>query len=309
MNETYLGWDGKSYPWPPPEGWYLASDGRYWAPDTGPNPPPAGAAAPPAPAATPAEASARLTAQISSDQLHSAGGLAQGQPADSYAGSQPAGFNPTSPLGVQAANDGWVKPVTAPPDQGGGAGRIALGILAFVAIAAIAGAGFLFLRSGSNDDATATDAAAEEGSVDEAGDETPASSIPASTSTADQSTPEDPSAATEAPATTEAPTTTVETTTTISEAQVEAQIAEFRAILLQNELNSEGLSDDQIEQFGSTFCIFAASSADEAEFAQFREEAIDEANSEVDTDGLELVIDTAVVVFCPDQAERLDIRL
>ena len=39
MSNTYIGWDGKTYPWPPPEGWYHASDGRWWAPDTGPNPP------------------------------------------------------------------------------------------------------------------------------------------------------------------------------------------------------------------------------------------------------------------------------
>ena len=39
MSKTYLAWNGKPYHWPPPEGWYLASDQRWWAPDTGPNPP------------------------------------------------------------------------------------------------------------------------------------------------------------------------------------------------------------------------------------------------------------------------------
>ncbi len=36
MNSDYVAWNGERYVWPPPDGWYLASDGRYWAPDTGP---------------------------------------------------------------------------------------------------------------------------------------------------------------------------------------------------------------------------------------------------------------------------------
>jgi hypothetical protein len=36
MNSDYVAWNGERYVWPPPEGWYLASDGRWWAPDTGP---------------------------------------------------------------------------------------------------------------------------------------------------------------------------------------------------------------------------------------------------------------------------------
>jgi hypothetical protein len=30
MTETYIAWDGLQYPWPPPAGWELKSDGRYW---------------------------------------------------------------------------------------------------------------------------------------------------------------------------------------------------------------------------------------------------------------------------------------
>ena len=37
MDSDYLAWNGERYVWPPPEGWYLASDGRWWAPDTGPD--------------------------------------------------------------------------------------------------------------------------------------------------------------------------------------------------------------------------------------------------------------------------------
>ena len=37
MDDTYTAWDGNQYAWPPPDGWYEAEDGRYWAPATGPN--------------------------------------------------------------------------------------------------------------------------------------------------------------------------------------------------------------------------------------------------------------------------------
>ncbi len=30
MSEQYTAWDGIDYPWPPPEGWVIGSDGRYW---------------------------------------------------------------------------------------------------------------------------------------------------------------------------------------------------------------------------------------------------------------------------------------
>ena len=35
MAETYTAWNGDEYPWPPPDGWELKSDGRYWPADQG----------------------------------------------------------------------------------------------------------------------------------------------------------------------------------------------------------------------------------------------------------------------------------
>ena len=37
MDSDYVAWNGERYVWPPPDDWYLASDGRWWAPDTGPD--------------------------------------------------------------------------------------------------------------------------------------------------------------------------------------------------------------------------------------------------------------------------------
>lgn len=36
MSETYQAWDNNEYPWPPPEGWYQATDGLWWPQGYGP---------------------------------------------------------------------------------------------------------------------------------------------------------------------------------------------------------------------------------------------------------------------------------
>ncbi len=38
MTSNYEAWNGELYEWPPPDGWYEASDGRWWAQGTGPGP-------------------------------------------------------------------------------------------------------------------------------------------------------------------------------------------------------------------------------------------------------------------------------
>ena len=35
-DKRYEAWDGKSYPWPPPNGWYLADDEKWWPEGYGP---------------------------------------------------------------------------------------------------------------------------------------------------------------------------------------------------------------------------------------------------------------------------------
>lgn len=36
MSSTYTAWNGEERPWPPPENWYRAADGRWWHPAYGP---------------------------------------------------------------------------------------------------------------------------------------------------------------------------------------------------------------------------------------------------------------------------------
>ncbi len=49
MVDSYTAWDGNTYPWPPPDGWVIGADGRYWP--AGRQPGAAAPAPPPAPAA------------------------------------------------------------------------------------------------------------------------------------------------------------------------------------------------------------------------------------------------------------------
>ena len=61
MTETsYTAWDDKLYQWPPPEGWYLATDGKWWPEGYGPEPAPVTDAAPSATTGDPTAASAAV---------------------------------------------------------------------------------------------------------------------------------------------------------------------------------------------------------------------------------------------------------
>lgn len=42
VSGTYVAWNGREYPWPPPNGWEQRSDGRYWPVDQTPAVPAAG---------------------------------------------------------------------------------------------------------------------------------------------------------------------------------------------------------------------------------------------------------------------------
>ncbi len=55
MSEQYTAWDGIEYSWPPPQGWAMGSDGRYWPEGQGPTgaeppSPPSPSPGPPSPA-------------------------------------------------------------------------------------------------------------------------------------------------------------------------------------------------------------------------------------------------------------------
>lgn len=141
---TYRAWDENDYPWPPPDGWYEGSDGKWWPEGYGPGPgtviePPPSAAAPaPDPVAPPAAAPAPAPAPVTPPPAAPVGGgytpPAAAAPAPSY---EPA----------YAAS-----PAPATAGGGGGNGKILAIIGGLVGLLVLAGVGFFALSGGDDDD-------------------------------------------------------------------------------------------------------------------------------------------------------------
>lgn len=393
MTATYVAWNGKSYPSPPPEGWYEASDGRWWAPGTGPNPPGQAATAIPQPAARQAALAQRpnsVVADISSATTKASAtvsntGAATTSPADEAADTSSRGSRPrvdlkavaataaaqraqvlntspadTKPVESKAADqdhtsefrvasaveqrtvsrsvstghrtsaevsaedsgsagdasttsstaqpgtempsmvedpkqtDGIKPPVIAkkvPTEEHDGRSRKELALIAVVAVAVLAAVGFTFAALTGN-----------------GGDSTTAAST--NTTAAD---PADTSATTtiEAPSTEAQTTEAVDITTTSSPAQTTTtlsdpeRVAQFRAGLEDNLLSTESLSDQDIIDFGQSFCLFAIVSTDSGDFETYRLRAIAESTTDLTPEELTLAIDQALASFCPEHAQRL----
>ncbi len=154
---TYRAWDENDYPWPPPDGWYEGSDGKWWPEGYGPGPgtviePPPSAAAPapdpvvPPPAAVPAPAPAPAAAP---------------PPAAPVAGPPPAGGYAAAPGAAPAPNYEPAYAASPAPTTagggGGGNGKILAIVGGLVALLVLAGIGFFVLSGGDDDPQEATD--------------------------------------------------------------------------------------------------------------------------------------------------------
>lgn len=339
MSDTYIGWDGKSYPWPPPDGWYHASDGRWWAPNTGPNPPPTAA-----PSRFERTAPLDHTSQYPQHELpdpghghdghghdeHEPYGTAAGDaelltPATAAVGYTGAGTGPATPSyfddpahlpppgsqlpppgpsglpGPDLGHDedpyryGVPSAAAGPAGEGGlGPKKLVIGVAAVLAVIAI-GVSALLLRGGDD----STTAAGDTSTTLPGATVSTAATLPAATTPASVV---DPNATTTvAPADPAASSSLAEGDATL--------VGGFRALLVQQGLTSDKLTDTEIQSFAASFCVFAKSSDNADEFNVFREQAISETQSSLDPASLNKVIDAAVITFCPDEATRLGITL
>ncbi|MEZ5411972.1 MAG: hypothetical protein R2761_28310 [Acidimicrobiales bacterium] len=84
-------------------------------------------------------------------------------------------------------------------------------------------------------------------------------------------------------------------------------VARYREELAARDLVSTSLGDDDLTRFGYAACVFAASADGPADFDRFRAAAVADADSSLTSAEMAVVIDTAVVVFCPVDAQRLGI--
>ena len=88
-----------------------------------------------------------------------------------------------------------------------------------------------------------------------------------------------------------------------------ARISDFRVQLESRGLLTGRLTDDQISAFASTYCVYAGGAESSEAFDQLRAESVAGSTSALNEDQLNLTISTAVVVFCPEDADRLGIDL
>ncbi len=158
MTQTYLGWDDNEYPWPPPDGWYQAAEGKWWPEGYGPGAPDAGGAvaapmenpggmAPPAAAAPPPAAAPPVAAPV--------GGPPPGS------GPPPAGgfAPPDAALGGAAPAPAQAVGAPPPATDGGGGNKMLLILGGLGALILLAGGGiFALTRGGGDDDTTTTSA-------------------------------------------------------------------------------------------------------------------------------------------------------
>ena len=328
MSDNYTGWDGNTYPWPPPDGWYLASDNRWWAPGTGPNPPPTSVSQQTTAAHAPQHTSG-TAAQTT--QLPVLGGAQTGPPIEVHQQGRSADqyHDPNSPLGI--LNDPYAQSVDqAPPDwsqprsSGRGIGRILLILVGIAVVVAAAGAGYIFFGDqliGSDSDDT--DAVADETAADTAASETtattaagaaasetaPTSEAPTDSSSVDSTTTDATGESTTSQQSTESTTADSATDTSADTTIDPAKVQRFREILTENRLTSDNINDEAINDLGVRLCIFAMASSDPSEYETFRQQAIDNTDSPLTPEALALVADAAVQAFCPEEAERLGVSV
>jgi hypothetical protein len=197
--------------------------------------------------------------------------------------------------------------------SGGGIGQALLIIVGIVAVVLIGGFAYFYFTADQDADVTSAGAEAPTDSEtsgtlgsgpqpDETTAEDSTDSSAQSPDTTDDTAVDEPedSAATTTPAEDEGASTT---------ADLGPPVDRFRAILEDNGLTSNNLSSQDIQDFASSFCRLAESADDSDAFDVIREAAVDSSSSQLSAGELRLVIDTAVLTFCPEQATRLDIEL
>ena len=348
MTDTYTAWDGNSYPWPPPEGWHEAVDGRYWAPGTGPSASesthllePDSSVSPPEETTLESAASVRaagilhspapidendvtvnVALELGNDQLDpvllgsvpSVEAKSFDPPTEDIVPDQPAGtgladlFEPATNLQPSGHDIGFqggsfdAQPAMAQPGLHRHAGVwdgyghdthkdkgkiVAISMVALVAVAAII-IGSLAITTDIFAGGTPTTVLVSP----EDGDGNPAGGVAAQTAKAGDKGSDD-----------DAP----DQSTDVAASPDRDLVAQFRQLLNTNGLTSGNLLPYELTNFGNAFCRYAQASSNPGEFDVYRTEAITKTATELNNQELNLVIDAALITFCPTEADRLGV--
>lgn len=307
MSTTYVAWNGQSYPWPPPDGWYEGSDGRWWAPGSGPE-------AARTARSTTATSTSTSTKNISNEMPERFGVRAETtEPdADSTDGGQVTVLTGAARKSLPRFDETLghrPEPEAAPDRQPTTDHRrhrrsvaplILAGLVVFVLVAG--GLGFLAVRDNNSTDTSTspnTTAVDDQASIASTAIGSEARTTPPPTA---------PPSTAQAPTTDSATTGTTTTATTAATAigpEVQDRTETWRAELDAEGINTSQVTDADIAAFGNAFCVFALVSVDLEEFDTFRNRALDGVAGWLTEDQLNTAINTAVTTFCPDEATRL----
>ena len=195
MTQTYRAWDENDYPWPPPQGWYQASDGAWWPEGYGP-----GVAVVAMPTADGSPTGVVPSGQIPDHTIAVAPIFQEASnPVTGGFGAPPFGSDPHGPPPAGPPTMGSPVTTTVPPvgfggdapvsaTVGGNGGSSGSKTLLFVlggalGLIIVAGIGFLALGQGGDDEAiTVSSTTTPESVAESAGAETSGESAGAETS-------------------------------------------------------------------------------------------------------------------------------
>ncbi len=306
MSKSYTAWNGEEYPWPPPEGWYEASDGKWWAKDSGPGPKQANQ-----PAAS-QDASERPTQAVLPDSQNqpqaNQNPATQNQPTTPFNSPQqqaPFGANPQNQPAQfgqpqQFNNPGQRQPgfgqpqqfgqsnwQSAPAQKKGNTGLI-IGLCAGAAALVLLIGGLFVALSGDDEEPFAAPVPTTPTTI----------AIPTTPSTL-------------------APTTTIEPTTT-TEVDFAVATAGFRAHLISIDVDASEATDQQLEAAAVATCTVAIFSLTPADWDEDSEELVETSlQNQIDSGNdapltrnqWRSLISGRLVFYCPDEATRLDVSI
>lgn len=281
MNDTYTAWNGEERPWPPPENWYRAADGRWWHPAYGPDDKPDDR-----PESLPVwDVKNRHTSSVDAEPEPVS---AVGRNVEPSPKAEPE-LEPEPELETPLVDPGPTHSTGRKPWVA--SALIAVAVLVTAAVAQ-------FVLAGSSDE-VATDpeeapAVLTDDDLTTAATADPPSTASSSTTTESQVADVDDEVDEPIPS-------------SESDPEAAAAIADFRRQLGERGLSTDELTDEQITTFASTYCVYAGGAEDRAAFDELRRVAVTSSRSNLTPTQLNLTITTAVVVFCPEESERLGI--
>lgn len=347
-SEKYVAWDGRTYRWPPPKGWYVDQDQRWWAPDTGPGP--AGAMT-----AEPAEVG--LTGETTSTSEDESGTNVfhhhhLPEPTEGETGDEGEWFPPRNerrppetlvpdehPRVRRPAREAEYPSLINESRPSAAArfsrprGLVLLGTIMVLLLAILFGVQSIFNQRstsleagqaatsttiGTSANAATTRTRSKSDKVEPAETSSTVNSVTHSSGggvsapkSTDEPNPETTrSLVAEETSTTSAPPITVFTDRPLSTVEnLDRKINQYRTLLTAQGVTSDQLTNDDVVNFGDSSCAYAIIAQNRREYASARDTLIKSIdNKELSIHQLRFAIDSAVAVFCPSEAQRISLE-